>query len=133
MNKSKIKELMRKEEPQWIIREVGDKLIFDRAYAARNIEFSLISVPGKIKKGSLFEIQHPNYLYISTISHFKSKQNDIRLSLNKVYLRSIIRLLKRIEVWPHIINKDFIEVNDNNPKSNKGKVNKELTELLKIK
>lgn len=131
MNKSKIKKLMRKEF-RWITREVGNRLVFNRAYTAKNIEFSLLPVLDKIRNDVLYKIQHPSYLYISTISHFKSVQSDVRLSLNKVYLRSIIRLLKRVGIWPHIINKNFIQINDNNPKSNKRKVEKELKELLKI-
>lgn len=126
MNKGAIKNRMNKEHG-WLVREKGGTLIFDRAYAARNIEFTLIPV----KKG-LYELQHPRYLYTSTVSHFKSIEDDVRLSLNKVYLRSVIRLLKRIGVWPHIINKNFIEVNDNNRKSNKGKVRRELRDLLKL-
>lgn len=126
MNKGTIKKRMHK-EPQWLVREIGGNLIFDRSFTARNIEFSLTPV-GK----GLYEIKHPCYLYVSTVSHFISVQKDIRQSLSKVYLRSVIRMLQRTGIWPHVINKDFILVNTNNRKSNKGKVRRELKDLLAI-
>ncbi len=79
-----------KGEKGWLVREKSKKIICTRTYAARNIEFSLIPIGG-----GKYEIRHPNYLFISTVSHFKSIEEDVRLSLNKVYLRSVIRTLKR--------------------------------------
>ena len=124
MKKNTVINRIRKEKG-WIVRQKGNTIICDRAYASRNIEFTL-SPKGK----GLYEIRHPNYLFISTVSHFKSVEDDIRLSLNKVYLRSIIRMLKRAGVWSCIINQNFLEVNDNNRKSNKGKVRRELQDLI---
>ena len=124
MKKSSIINRIKKEKG-WIVRERGANIVCARAYTARNIEFTLIPA-GK----GFYNIMHPSYLFISTVSHFKSTQDDIRLSLNKVYLRSVIRMLKRAGIWSAIINQVFLEVNDNNRKSNKGKVRSELNSLL---
>jgi len=124
MNKNTIKKRISKEKG-WLVREKGEAIICDRTYTGKNIEFSLASVGN-----GLYEIRHPNYLFISTVSHFKSIQEDVRLSLNKVYLKSVVRMLKRTEIWPNIINQNFLEVNDNNRKSNKGQVRAELNNLI---
>jgi len=124
MNKNTVKRRISGEKG-WLVRERGEALVCTRAYTGKNIEFSLVS----LKKG-MYEIQHPSYLFLSTVSHFKSVQEDVRLSLNKVYLRSVVRMLQRTGVWSSITNKNFLKVNDNNRKSNKGKVRNELADLL---
>lgn len=124
MNKSTIKKRIEKKKG-WLVREKGGAIICDRQYASKNIEFSLTSV-GK----GLYEIRHPSYLFESRVSHFKSVQEDIRLSLNKVYLKSVVRMLKRAEIWPSIINQNFLKVNDKNRKSNKSDVRSELKGLI---
>lgn len=125
MNKATIKKRMVNEP--WIVREVGKNLVFNREYAAKDVEFTLVPTG----RGE-YEIRHPSYVFISTVSHFRSAQKDVRLSLNKVYLRSAIRLLQRTGIWASVVNKDFLEVNTNNKKSNKRRVRTELMDLLEL-
>lgn len=115
------------------------ELIISKSEKVKN-EIEVIKIFGKAnKKILLFKlvftkkgiiIIHPNYEFHSTVSHFCSTQRDIRLSLNKAYLKSIIRSLKKIGVWEAVINKDFLQINKNNPKSNKAVINRELRKLL---
>lgn len=76
-------------------------------------------------------LKHPNYEFKSTVSHFCAIQKDVRLSLNKTFLTSIIKSLKNLGLWELIINKDFLQINKNNAKSDKGLVGKELKNLLR--
>jgi len=124
MNKSTVIKSI-KGEKGWLVSEKGGNITCSRSYAAHNIAFSLIA-----QKHGVYKIQHPSYLFISTISHFLSTENDIRLSLNKVYLKSVVRMLKRTRVWDNITNQDFLVVNHNNRKSNKEKVRAELSGLI---
>lgn len=107
--------------------DVRGKIIVAREFGIKYrkyISFILTYSKGK------YIIEHPSYEFISTVSHFSSVQKDKRLSLNKTYLASVIRTLKSAGVWPLILNQSFLRVNRNNPRSNKGKVKRELTNLL---
>lgn len=127
MRIQKVIKAIRKEGDWYVIPEGINKITLIRQYGYKYpkiISFSLVA------SGKGLYLEHPNYKFISVVSHFKSVQNDIRLSLNKTYLSSIIRTLKRTGVWQSVMNKNFLKVNDNNPKSNKGKVRNELKNLL---
>lgn len=88
----------------------------------------LSEIPGKIILARQFGIKSRKYM--NRVAHFRPVQKDIRLSLNKSYLGSIIYALKRAGVWPYIMNKSFLRVNTENAKSDKGKVRRELEGLL---
>jgi len=119
---------MRKEKGWHAIKsESRGKIILAKQFGIKSPkQITLILTYSKGK----YLLEHPNYEYMNRISHFKSVKKEIRLSLNKTYLSSIIRALKRAGVWPLILNQNFLRVNDNNRKSNKGKVGRELARLL---
>jgi len=134
MTKQKAMNAIRKEK-YWNVISSGNRITVARTYGNRfskSISFSLTSKRMPVTKESGFLLEHPNYIFRNKISHFKSIQEDVRLSLNKTYLRSIISMLKRTGIWPFIINKKFIEVNNYNSRSDKGRVNHELKDLLSL-
>ena len=126
MTKQEVIDSIRK-DGSWHVRVNGDKIILDRVYCRKPIEFSLKSL-----KDNKYEVEHPNYIFISSVSHFKAIKQDTRLSLSKSCLGSAIKMLKRNGIWLHVINRNFIQVNDNNRNSDKTKVNNELKSLLRI-
>ena len=87
--------------------ETRGKVILARLFGIKKKRY--ISLVLTYSKGN-YILEHPNYEYMNRIAHFKSVQNDIRLSLNKTYLGSIIHALKRAGVWPYIMNKNFLRV-----------------------
>ncbi len=115
-------------EKSWLIINDGSdgvKVVKEFGIQKRKvIEFSLVCVSEGIY------IKHPHYEFRSTVSHYCSTQKDIRLSLNKTFLSSIIKTLRKIGLWEAIVNKDFLQVNRDNSKSNKGVVKRELRRLL---
>ena len=128
MNRSKVMTLLRK-DPTWHIAKEGkDGVKVLKQFGKgkpKVIAFVLVCV-----KDGVY-LKHPSYDFVSTVSHFKAVQTDKRLSLNKTYLKSIIRSLKALGLWEAVVNKDFLEINKNNKKSDKGTVRKELYSLLR--
>jgi len=127
MNRAKVVSAMR-EQPGWNVMSQGsNRVVLIRQFGQqkpKTIAFTLVSSDGKLV------LEHPNYEFVSMISHFKSVKKDIRICLNKTYLTSVVRSLKRAGVWHSVVNKDFLVVNDNCKKSNKGHVQKQLEKLL---
>lgn len=126
MSKDKLIKLLRNER-FWNVIPSGNEIRLIRQFGLLNpkvIEFTLVST----KTG--YEIKHPSYLFINKISHFRSVQKDTRLSLNKSYLISIINTLKNTGIWEHIVNRNFIQVNTINTRSDKSLVKDELKSLL---
>ena len=119
---------MRKQEGWHAIKsELRGKVILMREFGIkRPKQITLILA---YSKGG-YILEHPNYEYVNRISHFCATKKEIRFTLNKTYLRSIVRALKRANVWPKIMNQNFLKVNVKNAKSNKGKVRRELADLL---
>ena len=71
------------------------------------------------------------YSFKSTISHFDYFMEEERWIRNKNVFKSLVKVLKRVKMWDGIDNKDtFIQVNGENKKSNKHKVEHELKTLL---
>lgn len=107
--------------------EIRGKVIVARQFGVKYpkfIQFILTYSKGK------YLLEHPNYEYVNRVAHFRSIKKEIRLSLNKTYLASVIGALRNAGVWPLILNQDFLKVNNRCKKSNKGKVEKELANLL---
>ena len=128
MTKKKILTLIRKDNTWHVISTGPNSVLLMRQFGKNKpkaIQFTLTCS----KEG--VHIEHPNYEFKSTVSHFCSAQKDIRLSLNKTYLTSVIKMLRRIGLWEAVLNKDFLQVNKDNPKSNKTTVNRELKSLLR--
>lgn len=119
---------MRKEEGWHAVKsEFRGKVILARQFGVKYPKH--ITLVLTYSKGG-YTLEHPNYEYINRISHFRALKKEIRLSLNKIYLYSIIRALKRAGIWPLIQNQNFLKVNTNNQKSNKRKVRRELAAML---
>lgn len=89
----------------------------------------ILSPEGKNK----YELKFPTYIFVSRISHFSPKEEEHRYCRNKTVLISIIRDLKRAQIWPKIINRDFLKVNDLNRKASKKDREETLQGLLSIK
>jgi len=128
MNSGRAVRYLRREK-SWMVSNIGsDEIKVVKTFGKKvkkSIEFRLIC-----SKTGIY-IKHPNYIFQSTVSHFCSSEKDVRLSLNKNFLESIIKNLKKVGLWKDVINKDFLKVNLKNSKSNKAAVNKELKFLLK--
>jgi len=128
MNRGRVVRYLRREE-SWMVSNIGsDEIKVVKTFGKKvkkSIEFRLIC-----SKTGVY-IKHPNYIFYSTVSHFCSTEQDVRLSLNKTFLISIIKTLKKVGLWKSVVNKDFIQVNLKNFKSNKAVVNKELKFLLR--
>lgn len=127
MRVQQVVDAMRKQK-HWTIRQFGSSVSCSKIFGVKHakvIQFRLVS-----EGNGTYTIAHPNYEFVNIIAHFKSVQKDIRLTLNKAILSSVICSLKSAKIWTCISNKGFLEVNDQNPKSNKSKVTKQLKELL---
>jgi hypothetical protein len=127
MNRAKVIKAMREQAGWNVVSEGSNKVMLVREYGKakpKTIAFTLASSDGKLL------LEHPSYEFISMISHFRSVNRDYRLCLNKTYLISIIRTLKRAGIWQHVVNKDFLVVNRDCKKSNKIDVRKQLAGLL---
>lgn len=73
-----------------------------------------------------FEVQAPTYRYYSKISYYDFKTPEHRWIRNKDVLFSLIKNLKKCGLWNKISNKDFLMVNEYNPKVNFDKLSKML-------
>lgn len=119
-------------DAQWSFEsKTGNTMTFAKTFGkkrnARIIHFSIT-----FEENGGYSIKHPSYEFHSTVSLLKSTQEDYRKSLNTSYISRIIKLLKHIGLWPEIINKDFVTVNDWNKKSDKGRVRKIVSEFLEV-
>ena len=81
----------------------------------------------------LYTIVPNGYVFQSTVSHWDYVDEERRLSRNKNIITSFVRALKDVKMWDYITNQDFVRVNNKNKKSNKGKVETQLAELIKSK
>jgi hypothetical protein len=78
-----------------------------------------------------YKVIFPSYIFTSKVSHFAPTENEYRNCRNRNIILSLVKLLKRTQIWNNIENKDFFTINEENEKSNKSQLRKELTELLK--
>lgn len=72
-----------------------------------------------------FELQEPVYRYFSKVSFYDFKRPEKRWTRNKGFLFSLIRNLKRSNLWEKISNKDFLVVNKSNTET-------DYTDRLKV-
>jgi hypothetical protein len=79
------------------------------------------------RKADEYHLVFPSYVFISSISHFTSTEDEMRYCRNKVLLLNVLRTLKETGAWTYIVNKQFVKVNNYNENSNK----EELQEMLK--
>lgn len=127
MNRNRIFSFLKNEESWLAVKSGKDSIKVVKQFGKQKtkiIEFVLTSVVDGI------HIHHPNYEFKSTVSHFRAVEKDIRLSLNKSFLSSIIKSLKKVSLWDAVVNKDFLRINKDNSKSNKKEVSMELKKLL---
>ena len=78
-----------------------------------------------------YVIKFPDYIFESSISHFAPAEEEKRLCRNKTMITSLIKMLKRVNLWDSVSNKDFLRINKNNKRSSKKDLKKELTSLTK--
>jgi hypothetical protein len=81
-------------------------------------------------RDGLYSIVPNGYAFQSTVSHWDYVDEERRLSRNKNIITSFVRALKEVKMWDFITNKNFVQVNVKNKKSNKGKVDSELKDLI---
>lgn len=86
-----------------------------------------------LEKGdSGYFIKPVTYKFKSVVSHFDyNNLQEERWARNKNAFKALVKALKKAEVWGSIANKDFIQINDNNKKSKKGKLKNELSDLIR--
>jgi hypothetical protein len=99
-------------------------LKFMKTLGGKNSPRNIFLIFEQIGEG--YKIRHPSYTYHNTNSHFMAKEEDKRLTLNKVFLIHIINGLKQCGVWKHIVNQDFLAVNTFNKKIDKAYLKSEL-------
>jgi len=117
-----------KKEKYWLCRASGSKVHLSRMMSGKAINLLLT----KNSRGK-FNIQFPAYLFTSKISHFGPSQDEYRFCRNKALLFSLMGALKRSAVWNLIDNKDFIVVNNDNPRSDKRSLKKKLRTVTEVK
>jgi hypothetical protein len=79
----------------------------------------------------MYTIVPNGYVFTSVLSHWDYVGEERRLARHKGIITSFVRALKDVEMWDYIENQDFVQINTNNKKSNKGKVGSELKALMK--
>jgi hypothetical protein len=77
-----------------------------------------------------FWIRPPSYLFRSKISFFEYNEDETRWTRNKYLIYSIIKVLKKTQIWDAIENKDFFKVNENRPDIIRDKALKEMETIL---
>lgn len=117
-----------KTQPRFITRIINNEIHISRKFGQKCLKvIDVVLTP--IGEGK-YHLTHPNYVFNCATSHFKSKQEDRRFTLNKTILEVIISAFKKSGIWEHVENKHFLDVNDRNERSSKLRVTKELKELL---
>ena len=127
MTKQQIVDAIKK-QPHFITRLINNEIHISRKFGQKCIK--VIDIVLKSNGNGKYFLTHPNYVFNCATSHFRSMQEDRRFTLNKTMLSSIIHSLKKANVWGHIENKRFLDVNNSNERSSKLQVTKELKELL---
>lgn len=114
-------------EKHWLVREVsgGIELV-------RNISGKAVTVTLRSNGHGQYDLVFPSYIFQSTISHFSPSRAEVRFCRNKQLLFSLIKVLKRSAAWKFISNKEFMVVNDQNPKSNKKDLKSQLKNLYNL-
>lgn len=112
----------------WHITNQGKALMMTRIFNGRDITVML-------ERGvnGMYTLSHPGYDYVSSNSHFSSTIGiDKRLCLNKNLLHSLVNTLRKAEVWPLIVNQQFLKLNDTNKSVSvkSARISKELEDLL---
>jgi len=111
----------------WLRKPGESKLNFFKAFGHKNLRVIKISL---IPDGDMLRLVHPKYEHHCRTSYFISSEGEQRMTLNKVYLESVIRSLKNSELWERVVNRDFLVVNGDNKKLNKLVAKKMLMEMI---
>jgi hypothetical protein len=128
MNRSKTFKSLGEEKTWNIIKTDFDAIKVIKKFGRKKpriIEFKIICEEKDL------HFKHPNYTFRNVTSHFSPIIDEKRISLNKTFLKSIIKSLKKVGVWQRIVNKEFIQLNENNPRLDQRSVTEELRFLLK--
>jgi len=116
-----------KHDGRWLVTHSHDQIQLTRSLNGR-----VNSVLLERTKGGQYDIRPVKYDFRSPISHFDYMVEEDRWARNKALFTSLIKTLKKVGMWEEFIanKKTFIRVNDNNKKSDKGKLGKVLSQLL---
>lgn len=115
-----------KREQKWLVRQKGKDIELARTINGRPI---FITLEKKGRRKNRFHLVFPSYIFHSHNAHFGPSTEEVRVCRNKALLRSLIKTLKKSCVWDMIDNQGFLVVNDDNARSDKQSLKKELQDL----
>jgi len=124
---NEILETMRNNDCGWLIVKNGNKIVCGKAYSKFTVQFILAN---EGRNG--LSVSFPAYEYRSWNADYGPNRIEIRLKRQKNIILHMIRYLKKVDVWKHIVNKDFVQVNTDNKKmtkTRKERLEKILNEL----
>lgn len=137
LGKAEITRRLRGNKQHWLLTEMGKHFALTKTYYAGKSRFTGQSVYKTVtarllqKDSGGFHIEWPRYPYTSRVAHLRPKQLiDERACYMKTVLFSLIRLMRETGMRRLIENKDWVEVNDNCEKADKGALAHELNNLL---
>lgn len=115
-----------KTKVRWLVSHTSTEIILVRRFG-KNVAKVVLTMVSSGK----YQITPSRYEFKSTVSHWDYPIPEERWMRNKNCFKSLILSLKKAGVWEHIIDHDhFIKVNNQNEKSNKGNVAKQLSSLM---
>jgi len=109
----------------WLTTGTDHQITMTKKFGRQIVSFIL-----EKHRDGLYTIVPNGYAFQSTVSHWDYVDEERRLSRNKNIITSFVRALKEVKMWDFITNKNFVQVNVKNKKSNKGKVDSELKDLI---
>lgn len=110
---------------KFLVKQSGKSLTLTRMYGGKAMSCRLT----KLENQKLLDLDL-NYHFKSSNSHFDYRKGETRLCRNKSVISSFLNDLKKAEVW-HLVDKSFLQLNENNKKTRKNKkVQRELDNLL---
>ena len=126
MTKQKVITAMRRERG-WAAKMSGNEIKLVKRFGVKVPRFITVIL---VREDSQYFLKHPDYEAVNTVAHWASRQPNRRFTLSQAQLKSIVSSLKHAGIWNEIKNRQFLEVNDSNKKSNKRKVRENLSALL---
>lgn len=110
---------------RWHVEHDAGQIRLSRTIAGKNVSIML-----ERQKNGTYTVNPVTNIFKSTTSHLEYFVPEERWVRNKNIFISFVRTIKRIKMYDFIDWSTFIQVNENNPKSNKKSVKIQLASLL---
>jgi len=96
------------ESGRFIVQKRAEGIYLTRSFSGKAITIVLEKTP----EG--YWIKPPKYTFHCKNSYFEFCEEEQRWSRDKSILLRLVAMLKEYDIWMHIVNKNFFEVNENN-------------------